>query len=120
MVAPIITTLLCSCHTVSKLDELDTNVNLDNTNLESVKHTRFLGMLIEDCFPWKNHIDCVSKTISQNIGVMNKLKHFVPTCTLHCLHWTGFALFELWYTYGDTCKSYNKLIKLVGNENNFK
>ena len=36
--------------------------------------SKFLGVLIDDCLTWKNHIDCVSKTISRNIGVMNKLK----------------------------------------------
>ena len=42
-------------HMVSRLDELDTNMILDNTNLERIKRTQFLGMLIDDC---------VSKTIS--------------------------------------------------------
>ena len=36
----------------------------------------------------ENHIDYVSKTISRNISVMNKLKHFVPTRILHCLYCT--------------------------------
>ena len=65
--------ILGTPHMVSRLDELGTNVTLDDTNLERVKHTKFLGMLIDDCLSWKNHIDCVSKTISRNIGVMNKL-----------------------------------------------
>ena len=73
---------------VSRLDEIDTNVILDNTNLERVKHTKFLRMLIDDCLSWKNHIACVSKTSSRNMGVMNKLKHFVPTHILHCLYCT--------------------------------
>ena len=64
---------------VPRIDELDENVILDSTALERVKHTKFLGVLIDDCLTWKNHIDCVSKRISRNIGVMNKLKHFVPT-----------------------------------------
>ena len=100
---------------VSKLDELGTNVILDDTNLERVKHTKFLGMLIDDCLSWKNHIDCVSKTISLNIGVMNKLKHFVPTRILYCLYCT-LVLPYLNYgilIFGDTCKTYlNKLIRL--------
>ena len=70
---------------VSNMDELNVNVILDSTALEKVKHTKFLGVLIDDCLTWKNHIDCVSKTISRNIGVMNKLKHFVPTHILHAL-----------------------------------
>ena len=89
--------ILGTPHLVSKLDELGTNVNLDNTNLERVKHTKLLGMLIDDCLSWKNHIDCVSKTISRNTGVMNKLKHFVPTPILPLLY-PSFASFELWCT----------------------
>ena len=72
-------------------------------------------MLIDDCLTWKNHIDCVSKTISRNIGVMNKLKHFVPTGILHVLYCT-LVLPYLNYgilIWGDTFKSYlDKLIKL--------
>ena len=58
------------------------------TKLERVKHTKFLGMLIDDCLSWKNHIDGVSKTISRNIAVMDKFKHFVPTRILQCLNCT--------------------------------
>ena len=88
-------------------------LNIKNINLERVKHVKFLGMLIDDCLSWKHHIDCVSKTISRNIGVMNKLQHFVPTRILYYLYCTqvlpylnnGILIF------GDTCKSYlNKLI----------
>ena len=97
------------------MDDLNLNVILDSTALEKVKHTKFLGVLIDDCLTWKNHIDCVSKTISRNIGVMNKLKHFVPTRILHALYCT-LVLPYLNYgmlIWGDTCKSYlDKLIKL--------
>ena len=102
-------------HMVSNMDDLNLNVILDSTALEKVKHTTFLGVLIDDCLTWKNHIDCVSKTISRNIGVMNKLKHFVPTRILHALYCT-LILPYLNYgilIWGDTCKSYlDKLIKL--------
>ena len=54
------------------------NVMRFNTALERVKFTKFLGVLIDECLTWKNHIDCISKTISRNIGVMNKLKHYIP------------------------------------------
>ena len=100
---------------VSNINEVDMNVILDNTALERVKYTKFLGVLIDDCLTWKNHIDCISKTISRNIGVMNKLKHFVPNRILHTLYCT-LVLPYLNYgvlIWGDTCKSYlNKLIKL--------
>ena len=63
----------------------DLNVLLDNTVLERVKFMKFLSVLIDECLTWKSHIDCISKTISRNIGVimvMNKLK------LLHTLYCT--------------------------------
>ena len=53
----------------------------------------------------QNHIDCVSKTISRNIGVMNKLKHFVPTRILHILYCT-LVLPYLNYSYGSLFEKY--------------
>ena len=110
--------ILGTLRMVSNMDELNVNVILDGTALEKVKDTKFLGVLIDDCLTWKNHIDCVSKTISRNIGaimVTNKLKYFVPTRILHALYCT-LVLPYLNYgilIWGDTCKSYlEKLIKL--------
>ena len=46
---------------VSNMDELSVNVILDSTALEKVKHTKFFGVLIDDCLTWKNHIDLSPK-----------------------------------------------------------
>ena len=65
----------------------DLNVSLNNTTLERVR-IKFLGVLIDECLTWKQHFDCVSKTISRNIGVMNKLKYSIPGRILHTLYCT--------------------------------
>ena len=80
--------ILGTPHMVPNMNQLNVNVILDSTALEKVKHTKFLGMLIDDCLTLKNHINCVSKTICRNIGVINKLKHFVATRILHVLYCT--------------------------------
>ena len=95
--------------------EENINIILDDTNLQRVQHTKFLGVLIDECLSWKNHIDCVSKTISRNIGIMNKLKHFIPDCILYTLYCT-LVLPYLNYgivIWGKNCKTYlEKLLKL--------
>ena len=72
-------------------------------------------MLIDECLTWKNHIDCISKTISRNIGVMNKLKHHITYCILHilyCILLLPYLSFGILIC-GNTCKSYlDKLVKL--------
>ena len=56
------------------MNKLNVNVILDSTALERLKHTKFLGMLINYCHTLENHIDYVfSKTIFLNTGAMNKL-----------------------------------------------
>ena len=49
---------------------------LDNTKLQRVDNTKFLGVTIDENLSWKNHIDGITKTISRNIGMINKLKGF--------------------------------------------
>ena len=93
----------------------DLKVSLDNTVLKRVKFTKFLGVLIDECLTWKNHIDCISKTISRNIGVMNKLKHYIPYRILHTLYCTLISPYLNYgiLIWGNTCKSYlDKLVKL--------
>ena len=48
---------------------------------KNVNKTKFLGVLIDENLTWKDHIDEISKTMSQNVGMINKLKHFVPKRT---------------------------------------
>lgn len=64
------------------------NFVLDDVNLDRVNITKFLGVLIDENLTWKYHIEAISKTISRNIGVLNKLKHFVPDQILHTLYCT--------------------------------
>ena len=80
--------LLGTSHMTSSKLQQDLNVILDNTVLDRVSHTKYLGVLIDENLTWKYHIDCVSKTLSRNISIMNKLKYFVPDRILHTLYCT--------------------------------
>jgi hypothetical protein len=109
--------ILGTPHMTSIKVQKELSVTLDNILLERVKHTKFLGVLIDECLTWKCHIDCVSKTLSRNIGIMNKLKHFIPDCILY-LHTLYCSLILPYLNYGiliwgNTCKTYlDKLIQL--------
>ena len=91
------------------------NVLLDDTSLERVDYTKFLGVLIDENLTWKTHINCVSKTLSRNIGIMNKLKLYIPERILHSLYCTFISPYLNYgiLVWGNTCKTYlDKLIKL--------
>ena len=66
----------------------DIQVKLDDTNLQKVSSAKFLGVIIDENLTWKNHIDGISKTIARNVGVLNKLKCYIPKRVLHSLYCT--------------------------------
>ena len=90
-------------------------VILDNVSLERVNTTKFLGVIIDENLTWKNHIDAISKTISRNIGMLTKMKHYVPGYILYSLYCT-LVLPYINYgilIWGNTCKTYlEKICKL--------
>ena len=77
-------------HMTSMEDQSVSNVDiiLDKTKLKRVDKTKFLGVTIDENLSWKNHIDGITKTISRNIGMINKLKFIIPERILHTLYCT--------------------------------
>ena len=96
-------------------DVPNTSVILDGTELSRVKTTTFLGLTIDENLTWKYHIDNITKTISCNIGVMNKIRQFVPKRILYSLY-CSLILLNINYgilVWGSTCKTYiDKILKL--------
>ena len=70
----------------NSLNTLPSNITFDNIPLENVSHTKFLGLIVDNKLSWKFHIDKICKTISRNIGIINKLKFHFPPSTLLTLY----------------------------------
>jgi len=90
-------------------------IELDNTKLQRVNSTKFLGVIIDENLTWKNHIDGISKTIARNIGVLNKLKHSIPERILYSLYCTLILPYVNYsvLVWGNTYQSYmDKIFKL--------
>jgi hypothetical protein len=49
--------------------------------LESKDHVKYLGIIIDAKLTWKPHIDYIALKISKTIGIISRLRHFVPTNT---------------------------------------
>jgi len=110
--------LMGTPQTTSKYDD-DGNecleIVLNETKLERVVSTKFLGIIIDENTTWKQHIDAITKTISRNIGVINKLKQFIPERILYSLY-CSLVLPYINYgilVWGNTYKTYlEKILKL--------
>ena len=44
----------------------------------SLKSIKYLGVLIDKNLSWKHHIDAIAIKISKNVGLIAKLRHYVP------------------------------------------
>ena len=58
------------------IEELEIKIN--NVILEKVKNFNFLGIMLNEHLDWKVHGDHISNKISKSVGIINKLKHFIP------------------------------------------
>ena len=70
----------------NSIDTLPKNIIFDDTPLEVVSFIKFLGISVDNKLSWKYHIDNTCKIISQNIGIINKLKFHFPTSSLLMLY----------------------------------
>ena len=59
---------------------------LDGVGLNKLEHTKFLGLEIDEHLSWRNHISEVTSKIAKNIGIINRLRKFVPGYILLTLY----------------------------------
>ena len=62
------------------------NINIDGLRLEQKTCTKFLGVLIDENLNWNQHIHNITTAISKGIGILLKLKEFLPSDTLFLLY----------------------------------
>ena len=68
------------------LETLPTDIIFDDTRLENVSNIKFLGVFVDNKLSWKPHIDNICKTISRNIGIINRLKFHIPLSSLFTIY----------------------------------
>ena len=56
----------------------DSSLNIDNTVIQHVNSTKFLGVYIDSTPSWKIHVNHVASKIAQGIGALNRAKFIVP------------------------------------------
>ena len=86
-----------------------------NVALECKEFVRFLGIIIDNNVFWKHHIDHVAIKMSRTVGLICKLRHFLPRHTLLIIY-RSLAAPYLTYSltaWGQAFKSHlEKLLKL--------
>ena len=105
----------------------DITLVIGNSQIERTRVQKFLGIYIDDRLTFKEHTSKISAKMSRNIGVMRRLKLFIPRDILKQLFYT-FIYSK--FTYGIVCygsayqnqiqgvkRVINRSLKLVFNTN---
>ena len=75
-----------------------------NVALECKESVRYLSVIIDHNLSWKQHIDLVAIKISRTVGLICKLRHFLPRHTLLTIYR---FLVTPYLTYNHTLKSFS-------------
>ena len=66
----------------------DFSLTLNNVNIETPKVTKHLGILIDDNLSFKSHIHYLESKLSRSVGVISRLRYFLPSSTLINLYYS--------------------------------
>ena len=73
-------------HANNHYPEFPHNITINGLSLTRKTHSKFLGVLIDEHLNWNEHLRRTSVTISRNVGILFKTKHFLPQATLFMLY----------------------------------
>ena len=62
------------------------HIHLDGCKLTRVTEAKFLGITLDSNLTWIPSINSISKKCSKNLGVLNKIKHFLPERHMYQLY----------------------------------
>ena len=62
--------------------DIQPKVKIDSQSIKRVKHTKVLGVKIDQNLNWEKHIDFIASKVSSGIRTIRKLKEFGNRNTL--------------------------------------
>jgi hypothetical protein len=101
-------------HTPQKnISNIKLKLKLYDNPIQQVQEFNFLGLVVHECLNWNSHISNISNKISKNLGILNKLKRFLPRYILITMY-NSLILPHIYYgilVWGHSCPRVIKLQK---------
>ena len=66
-------------HPYNKPAKAQTTIKINNKAIKETVYIKYFGILIDYTLSWKAHIHTISKKIPRSIGIMHKLKPYLPS-----------------------------------------
>ena len=63
-------------------------IKINNKAIKEKEYIKYLGVLIDSTLSWKQHVSNISKKISRSIGIMYKLRPFLPLNVLKNVYYS--------------------------------
>ena len=70
---------------------------------------KFLGVLLDDCLTWKNHIQMIENKISKNVGILYRAKYLLNQKSMKSIY---FSLIHVYINYANIAWSSTNPSKL--------
>ncbi len=91
------------------------SLNVDGNEIKQVTQCKFLGVVVDNNFTWKPHIQYITNKVSKGIGILNRSKQFLFSESLLTLY---NSLLKPHFTYcliswGNTTKSNLNVLYLL-------
>ena len=62
------------------------SLEINNEAIEYVTEFNFLGIVLDEFLSWQPHVKMISTKISRTLGVIKRVRHFLPFKGLKCLY----------------------------------
>ena len=91
--------------TTKRIGSVTLNIRIDGCKIGKVKHTKFLGVFIDEKLNWKKHISHISGKISRGMGVLRKVRTVLPASSLKTLYHSMIYPYYTYcnYVWGNSC-----------------
>jgi hypothetical protein len=106
-------TKLILFRSTNKRQKQNITISMNNENLKQVKSTTFLGIVIDECLTWKNHLNSISKKIIKSASIISRIRHFTNLKSLKLVYYALVYPYLIYgnLIWGNTYK--NRISKLV-------
>lgn len=71
-----------------KNDHEPPDIYIDNSKIERMKKTKFLGVIINDTLTWGDHIAVIKHKIKTSLGIIARMRYLLPSNVLLSLYHT--------------------------------
>ena len=69
------------------INKLSINTEKNNKIIEQVRKTTFLGIVVDECLTWNDHLEQISKKIIKSTAVIVRIRHFINLKALKIIYY---------------------------------